>query len=284
MYQVPLIKKEYIEWGLEHGYRYIHIGMIQFGINPLVRPGLNTSCLTCVLDTRLNNFQDALLGGFQSPLNNGPAWSSFIPRYQVSLTYPYINEFLTTYIQFNGFDVAPQTQIAQLHSSICLCFVSSTMPPLNPRLFSWALKEGVIVGPSNTAPLQIGFNECSLPEEWNSTYIPLSQKYPQLKSSKEPQQLSLVTHSDGSTGLRFTSPPLSRSMSTYDRSPFLGGRDSTRAVIPSVPSPITAHPRIPIYDPRQSHKKTLSHKADDCQFCVPGTSSSFQVEEQKQEK
>ena len=28
VYQVLLIKKEYIEWGLEHGYSYIHIGMI----------------------------------------------------------------------------------------------------------------------------------------------------------------------------------------------------------------------------------------------------------------
>ena len=53
-----------MQWGIEHGYNYIHIGMIQFVINPLVRPGLNTSCLTCVLDTRLNQFQDALLGGF----------------------------------------------------------------------------------------------------------------------------------------------------------------------------------------------------------------------------
>ena len=64
VYQIPLIKSEDVQWGIEHGYNYIHIGMIQFGINPLVRPGLNTSCLTCVLDTHLNQFQDALLGGF----------------------------------------------------------------------------------------------------------------------------------------------------------------------------------------------------------------------------
>ena len=81
----------------------------------------------------MNNFTDALLGGFQSPLNNGPVWSSVIPRYQVSLTDPYINEFLNAYIQFYGFDVSPQSHIAQLHASICLRFVSSSMPPLNPN-------------------------------------------------------------------------------------------------------------------------------------------------------
>ena len=140
VYQIPLIQPENIKWGLENGYRYIHICIIQFGINPLVRPGLNTSCLTCVLDTRMNNFNDTLLGGFQSPLNNGPVWSSVIPRYQVSLIDPYINEFLNAYIQFYGFNVASESQIAQLHASICLRFVSTSMPPLNHKLADRALK------------------------------------------------------------------------------------------------------------------------------------------------
>lgn len=140
---------------MENEYRYIHIGLIQFGINPLVRPGLNTSCLSCVIDTRLNDFNDALLGGFQSPLNNGPVWSSIIPRYQVSLTDPYINEFPQAFIQFHGINAADQTQIAQLHTTVCIRFVTTTMPPLNPNLFKRALKEGVIVGPGNTT-LQLG--------------------------------------------------------------------------------------------------------------------------------
>jgi len=261
VYQVPLIKREDIEWGLEHGFKYIHIGMIQFGINPLVRLGLNTSCLTCVQDTRLNDFNDALLGGFQNPLNNGPVWSSVIPRYQVSFSDPYINEFLNAYIQFNGFNVAPQTLIAQLHSSICLRFLSSTMPPLNPKLCSRALKEGVIVGPGNTAPLQIGFSECTLPDEWNNTYIPLSQRYPQLQTSKEPRQLSVVKHSDGSSGLKFTSPRLVRSMTILDRSPFLESRDNTKAVIPPLitrsPAPLPV-PSI-YFAPKRNQKKQYSN-------------------------
>ena len=158
--------------------------MVQFGIKPLVRHGLNTSCLTCIIDTRMNDFQDALLGGFQIPLNNGPAWSQLVPRYQVSLTDPYINDFLHAYIQFNGFNVANNTHIAQLHASVCLRFVSSTMPTLNPNLNNRALKEGVVVGLGNTVPLQIGFSECTFPSEWTNTYTLLSKKYPQLQQSK----------------------------------------------------------------------------------------------------
>jgi hypothetical protein len=35
-YQLPLIQQEDIEWGLKHGFEYIHIGLIQFGLNALV--------------------------------------------------------------------------------------------------------------------------------------------------------------------------------------------------------------------------------------------------------
>lgn len=200
--------------------------------------------------------------------------------------HPYINEFLNAYIQFNGFNVAPQTLITQLHSSICLRFVSSTMPPLDPKLRSRALK-GVIVGPGNTAPLQIGFAKCTLPDEWNSTYIPLSQKYPQLQTSKEPRQLSIVKHSDGSSGLKFKSPQLVRSMTILDGSSFLGSRDNTKAVIPPpfMPSPAPLSVLVPptYYVPKRIQKKPLSHKSNDCQFYVSGPSSSFQLEDQKYE-
>jgi hypothetical protein len=130
VYQIPLIQQADIDWGLANGYEYIHIGLIQFGINPLVRPGLDTSVLTCIIDSRHNTFQDALISGFQAPLHNGPVWSSALPRYQVSLRDPYINSLLQAYVQFAGFNMAEGSKIAQLHSSICLRFVSTTMPAL----------------------------------------------------------------------------------------------------------------------------------------------------------
>ena len=126
----------------------------------------------------MNNFNDALIGGVQSQLNNGTTWSSIVPRYQVSLTDPYINELLQAFIQFHGFNVADQAHIAQLHTTIYLRFVSTTMSAINPKLTKRALKEGVVVDPGNTTPLQSGFSQVTLPEEWSSDYQPLSQKYP----------------------------------------------------------------------------------------------------------
>jgi len=190
--------------------------------------------------------------------------TSIIPRYQVSLTDPYINEFLNAYIQFYGFDVAPQSQIAQLHASICLWFVSTSMPALNPKLKDRALKEGVIVGPGNTVSLQIGFCECTFPDEWNSTYVPLSQKYPQLNTPKTPQHFSLIQHPDGTSGLKLSSPT-----PAVNASPLLRGRDPTSSSYLSMPKHM---PTIPRRVTQRSH----SHKSGDCQFCVPST--SFQTE------
>lgn len=67
-----MIKQEDINLGLSHGYHYVHIGLIYFGVNPLVRPGINVSCLTCVIDSHNNKFTYSLLGVFEALLHNGP--------------------------------------------------------------------------------------------------------------------------------------------------------------------------------------------------------------------
>ena len=175
------------------------------------------------------------------------------------------------------------------------------MPPLHPKLKERALKEGFFVGPGNTTPIQIGFAACTLPDEWSSTYTPLSQKYPQLQTSKQPQQLSTVRHSDGTTGLRFTSPSptLPRSLFTFPRSPFLGDRvnhnnpspsytvdptfnlpkisvprnkfPQSASIIPRSMSVRHPAPPVKIDQPRRS----TYHISDQCEYCV---TSTFQTE------
>jgi len=112
VYQIPLIQQSNRDWGLEHGFKYVHLGLIQFGINPLVRPGLNTYVLNCIKDYRHNHFSDVLISGFQAPLHNAPVWSSSLPRFQVSLIDPYISTLLQAYVQFSGFDMAKAFDIA----------------------------------------------------------------------------------------------------------------------------------------------------------------------------
>lgn len=122
-----------------------------------MRPGLNVSCLACVIDSRHNKFSDVMVGGFEAPLHNGPVWSSIVPCYQVSLTDPHISDLLQAYIQFSSFDMSNLSNIVQLHTTLILRFVSTTMPPLNSKLLTRAHSESVVVGPGNVTPISLGF-------------------------------------------------------------------------------------------------------------------------------
>ena len=69
---INLIDKDQIDWAKTKGYKYVHLGPVKLGLVPLVRPYMNVSSLCCVLDTRHLDFADALIGGFEGPLHNGP--------------------------------------------------------------------------------------------------------------------------------------------------------------------------------------------------------------------
>jgi len=81
---------------------------------------------------------------------------------------------LQAYVQFVGFNMEEGSKIAQLHSSICLRFFSTTMPALNPKLLKRATSESVVVGAGNVSPLSLGFCQLTEIEEWSAEYNPIS--------------------------------------------------------------------------------------------------------------
>jgi len=61
-------------------------------------------------------------------------------------------------------------------------------------------------------------------------------------------------------------------MSSFPRSTILGGRNPH---IPFVPKILSSRHSTP----REDHTKSTSHKLDDCYFCVPSSSSTFQIDD-----
>jgi hypothetical protein len=257
-YQLPLIQQEDIEWGLKHGFEYIHIGLIQFGLNALVHPGLNTHALLCIIDSRHNNFQDAMISGFQAPLHNGPVWSSALPRFQVSLRDPYINTLLQAYLKLVGFDMAEGSKVAQIHSTICLRFVTSTMPALNPKLQQRAINESVVVGPGNVSPLSLGFCKLTEIEEWSAEYDPISTQF----QPPMPKEMTVYMNSQGQPTLRLGKsqsqkyPSLDRQFSSLSTS--TSRSDPPRHSNVHM-SPVSSPPRTPLYKPVLGRSKLDNH-------------------------
>ena len=57
-----------------NGFKFIHIGLIQVGIKPLTRRGINASVLLRLLDARFTNEDQARIGMVEANVGHGPIW------------------------------------------------------------------------------------------------------------------------------------------------------------------------------------------------------------------
>ena len=108
--------------------------VVKLGLGPLVRPYMNVSSLCCVLDTRHLDFSDALIGGFEGPLHNGPFFGTIFPKYSVSLDDPYIYDLLKAYIRPLGFKMDTGSKIIHLKYLVVIHFGNDSLPPLTPKV------------------------------------------------------------------------------------------------------------------------------------------------------
>ena len=83
----------------KEGHNFQHIGLVQVGVKPLIREGLNCSILMALRDTRKNRFEDSLLGTIQTSLSSGPIHFDCFPNFTVSFHDPYIRKAFTLNIK-----------------------------------------------------------------------------------------------------------------------------------------------------------------------------------------
>ena len=83
-------------------YKFLHIGLVQVGVKPLIREGLNNSILMALRDTRHVRFNDSLLGTMESSLSGGPVHFNCFPNFTVALDEPHIMKVLTLNIKTHG--------------------------------------------------------------------------------------------------------------------------------------------------------------------------------------
>ncbi|KAK9998477.1 hypothetical protein SO802_018080 [Lithocarpus litseifolius] len=66
-----LFTSEKIKAHRKQGHKFLHIGLVQVGVKPLIREGLNSSILLALRDTRHIRFNDSLLGTIETTLSGG---------------------------------------------------------------------------------------------------------------------------------------------------------------------------------------------------------------------
>ena len=104
------------------GFNFLHIGLVQVGIKPLVREGLNSSICMALRDTRHLNFDDILLGVVQLSLSSGPVHFDCFPNFTVSLHDPHVLKALTLNIKTSSTSMIEGTkQLALIYRVYYKC-------------------------------------------------------------------------------------------------------------------------------------------------------------------
>ncbi|KAM7489485.1 hypothetical protein LguiB_026969 [Lonicera macranthoides] len=86
-------------------YKYLHIGLVQVALKPLIVEGLNTSFIIALRDCRHIKFADSLLGIIESSLCNGPVYFNCFPNLSISFSDKNILDVLTLNLQLSGYDM-----------------------------------------------------------------------------------------------------------------------------------------------------------------------------------
>ena len=91
---LPTIKQNAIEHHLKADYRFMHIGLVQVAVKPLLRKGVNTPFFMVQRDKRLKKYKSSLLAVIQTNVSKGPTFFNCFPDFTVDLTCPLTTETL----------------------------------------------------------------------------------------------------------------------------------------------------------------------------------------------
>ncbi|KAL0004515.1 hypothetical protein SO802_012076 [Lithocarpus litseifolius] len=211
--QVYGINKEYetcylfnpaqIKAHLKKGHHFLHIGLVQVGVKPLIRSGLNNSVLLALRDTRHIRFNDSLLGTVQASLSNGPVHFDCFPNFTVHLHDKNVMQALTLNIKTHGtFMTQGTSQIALIYRVYYKCIKTNmNVGALDRKKVGETLLIQTNIHAKVQIPRTLRWDEISFPEDWklhNENHPLLIQEPDQDLELDFVQQLA-----DGSVRLSF---------------------------------------------------------------------------------
>ncbi|KAL9242672.1 hypothetical protein vseg_016652 [Gypsophila vaccaria] len=83
-------------------HKFLHLGLVQVSIKPLVRDGVETPIIVYLRDSRHQNFKNSLLAVVSTNLSEGAFYFNCFPGFSVSLTDSSLAEVLTLRMKATG--------------------------------------------------------------------------------------------------------------------------------------------------------------------------------------
>ncbi|KAH9703738.1 hypothetical protein KPL70_011207 [Citrus sinensis] len=195
----------------EKNFKYIHIGLIQVGIKPLTKEGLDTSILAVLRDGRFISFDDSLLSSIESSLCKGPISFDCYPNITISLKDKNILKSMILQIKTHNYNmIKGSIPVALIFKISYKAMISafSTQHKYQSKRDETLLLQTDLSKANTVIPKPIQWKDVNLPEEW----ILEGAAPPAIPKQLEPNtELQNVTqYSDGKVKLSFRRSTSSR--------------------------------------------------------------------------
>jgi len=102
MQSIGMISPIAIAQHLQAKYRFMHIGLVQVAVKPLLGTGVNAPIYLALRDKRLRHYKSSLLAMIQTNVCKGPIFFNCYPNFMVDLTCPMTTEALKLDVHVHG--------------------------------------------------------------------------------------------------------------------------------------------------------------------------------------
>lgn len=129
MMTIPMFEIRHIQAARKAGYQYAHLGMVRVGLNALHRKGQKAYVFSALFDNRWSSFTQALIGGIETSLSDGPVQYDVFPDFSVALDDVNILQCLTLGIQTQGYEnFKSKSKNLAIFYITCVRFYNTTIP------------------------------------------------------------------------------------------------------------------------------------------------------------
>ncbi|KAH9696764.1 hypothetical protein KPL71_023319 [Citrus sinensis] len=244
----------------EKNFNYIHIGLIQIGIKPLTKEGLDTSILAVLRDGRFISFDDSLLSSIESSLYKGPISFDCYPNITLSLKDKNILKSMILQIKTHNYNmIEGSVPVALIFKISYKAMISafSTQHKFQSKRDETLLLQTDLSKANTVIPKPIQWKDVNLPEEWILEGVAPPAVPKQLEPNTELQ--NVTQYSDGKVKLSFRRSNSSR-FSDKESCSSIPSLERKFTKIPSVINlPFQSQPRFSTSDVPSSSIRSVDY-------------------------
>ncbi|XP_021765600.1 uncharacterized protein LOC110730133 [Chenopodium quinoa] len=101
-----LLSRDFLKGFIKKQHSFMHLGLVQISIKPLMRDGLEAPITVCLRDARHSSFKNSLLALVEANLSQGPIYFNCFPSFSVSLADASSLDVLTLNVKSGGIPLA----------------------------------------------------------------------------------------------------------------------------------------------------------------------------------